>query len=157
MKKVLFIDRDGTLIEEPPDEQVDSLAKVRLMPASSRPCCAARPRLALRDGDQPGRARHRSPSRGRTSICAMQHMLHVPFAGHRLIAFSCARTYQTSAVTCRKPRTGLLTRYLAETALDPERSAVVGDRDTDMELAGTWACGFSGGRKRTAGPASPTP
>ena len=32
MSKVLFVDRDGTLIEEPPDEQVDSIDKVRFMP-----------------------------------------------------------------------------------------------------------------------------
>jgi imidazoleglycerol-phosphate dehydratase/histidinol-phosphatase len=37
---------------------------------------------------------------------------------------------------CRKPRTGLLTRYLAETNIDLEHSAVIGDRETDMELAG---------------------
>jgi imidazoleglycerol-phosphate dehydratase/histidinol-phosphatase len=36
---------------------------------------------------------------------------------------------------CRKPRTGLLTRFLAETTLDLGRSAVIGDRDTDLELA----------------------
>ena len=36
---------------------------------------------------------------------------------------------------CRKPRTGLLTRYLAANDLDTDRSAVIGDRDTDLALA----------------------
>ena len=32
LSKVAFVDRDGTLVEEPPDEQVDRLDKIRLMP-----------------------------------------------------------------------------------------------------------------------------
>ena len=36
---------------------------------------------------------------------------------------------------CRKPRTGLLTRYLAANSIDLAASAVIGDRQTDMELA----------------------
>ena len=48
--KVLFVDRDGTLIEEPADEQVDSLEKIRFMPdvfASLRELVAAGWRLAI--------------------------------------------------------------------------------------------------------------
>ena len=36
---------------------------------------------------------------------------------------------------CRKPKAGLLTRYLASTNIDLQKSAVIGDRKTDMELA----------------------
>ena len=49
-RKYLFVDRDGTLIEEPADEQVDSLAKVRWMPdvfASLQKVVAAGYRLVM--------------------------------------------------------------------------------------------------------------
>jgi imidazoleglycerol-phosphate dehydratase/histidinol-phosphatase len=50
---------------------------------------------------------------------------------------------------CRKPRTGLLKDFLAMRVLDPERSYVIGDRDTDMELAAN--LGLEGLRIRAAG------
>jgi imidazoleglycerol-phosphate dehydratase/histidinol-phosphatase len=43
--------------------------------------------------------------------------------------------FDADGCDCRKPRTGLLTRYLAGNTLDLRRSAVIGDRDTDLELA----------------------
>jgi imidazoleglycerol-phosphate dehydratase / histidinol-phosphatase len=136
MKKVLFIDRDGTLIEEPPDEQVDSLEKLRLT-AGVIPAL-----LRLRDRgwrfvmvtNQDGLGTEAFP-RENFELC-QQHMLAI-FRSQGIEfdrVFVCPHD-QSERCDCRKPRTGLLTRYLAETALDLERSAVVGDREADMELA----------------------
>lgn len=136
MKKVLFIDRDGTLIEEPPDEQVDALDKLRLaqgvIPAL----------LRLRDGgwrfvmvtNQDGLGTdafpHENFERCQEHLLAIFRSQGIEFDR----VFICPHT-EGDGCECRKPRTGLLTRYLAATALDLERSAVIGDREADMELA----------------------
>src|SRR5690606_21413825 len=43
--------------------------------------------------------------------------------------------FEQDGCECRKPKTGLVTRYLAATPIDVERSAMVGDRATDLEFA----------------------
>jgi imidazoleglycerol-phosphate dehydratase/histidinol-phosphatase len=49
--------------------------------------------------------------------------------------------FESDACDCRKPRTGLLTRFLAKHSLDTTMSAVIGDRDTDLELGANLGIG----------------
>jgi len=133
---VLFIDRDGTLIEEPEDYQVDALDKVRLVPG-------VMPALTrLRDAgfrfvlisNQDGLGTDSFPTSDFEPVHAFVRRL---FASQGILfehEFICPH-FEDDRCDCRKPRTGLLTRYLAATSLDVERSAVIGDRATDVELA----------------------
>ncbi len=134
--RVLFIDRDGTLIREPDDEQVDRVDKVELVngviPAL----------LALRQhgfrfvivSNQDGLGTESFPAE--QFEAGQEHMLKL-FSSQGIEfdeIFICPHL-PVDGCDCRKPRTGLLTRYLAATTLDLEHSAVIGDRDTDLALA----------------------
>jgi imidazoleglycerol-phosphate dehydratase/histidinol-phosphatase len=136
MDKVLFIDRDGTLIEEPPDNQVDALEKVRLVqdvvPSLIRLGDAGFRFVMVTNQDGLGTA---SFPRESFELC-QNHILSI-FESQRIEfdpIFVCPHRGEDGCA-CRKPRTGLLTRFLAENTLDLGRSAVIGDRDTDLELA----------------------
>jgi imidazoleglycerol-phosphate dehydratase/histidinol-phosphatase len=136
MEKVLFIDRDGTLIEEPTDNQVDALDKVRLVrdviPSLARLRDAGFRFVMATNQDGLG-----TPSFPLDSFERCQrHVLSI-FESQGIDfdhTFICPHRADDGCA-CRKPRTGLLARYLAETNLDIGRSAVIGDRDTDLELA----------------------
>lgn len=136
MKKVLFIDRDGTLIVEPPDFQVDELAKVGLV-SGVIPAL-----LELKDAgyrfvmvtNQDGLGTDSFPQQDFDTCHA--HVLAL-FATQGIEfdeVFICPHL-PDDRCDCRKPRTGLLTRYLAANDIDLPRSAVIGDRSTDLELA----------------------
>lgn len=133
----LFIDRDGTLIEEPlPDRQVDSLAKLRLMPhviTSLQHALQAGYRLVMIT-NQDGLGTNSFPLEDfnkpqaflldlfSTQGIEFEDILICPHFEHE----NCA---------CRKPKTGLLRPLLEQGVIDYRRSAVVGDRDTDLLLA----------------------
>lgn len=136
MKKVLFIDRDGTLIEEPPDEQVDALDKLRLTQGVIPALLRLRERgwrfvmVTNQDGLGSDAFPHEDFERVQEHMLAIFRSQGIEFDR----VFVCPHT-ERDGCGCRKPRTGLLTRYLAATALDLERSAVIGDREADMGLA----------------------
>ena len=136
MKKILFIDRDGTLIEEPADNQVDALHKVRLMPnviSALQRLLKLGYRLVM-ISNQDGLGTSSFPTAD-FDIC-QNHVLAL-FETQDIFfdeIFVCPHL-PVDGCDCRKPRTGLLTRFLANTDMDTSASAVIGDRDTDMELA----------------------
>ena len=134
--KVLFIDRDGTLIEEPHDNQVDALDKIRLVrgviPALLE--LAANGYRFVMVSNQDGMGTDSFPLEH--SEACHEHVLAL-FESQGITfdeIFICPH-FEHDGCDCRKPRTGLLTRFLARNHLDSLRSAVIGDRSTDLELA----------------------
>ncbi|HLS82117.1 MAG TPA: bifunctional histidinol-phosphatase/imidazoleglycerol-phosphate dehydratase HisB [Steroidobacter sp.] len=144
-KRVLFIDRDGTLIVEPPDQQIDSLSKLRLTP-DLVPAL-----ITLRDAgyvfvmvsNQDGLG---TPSFPEPSFREPQEFLLELLASQGIgfeAIFICPHL-PADDCACRKPRTGLLDEYLRSHPIDREHSYVIGDRDTDLQLAA--ALGLQGVR-----------
>jgi imidazoleglycerol-phosphate dehydratase/histidinol-phosphatase len=136
MTSVLFVDRDGTLIEEPPDEQVDSIEKIRFMPdvfAAMRQAQAAGFKLVMvtnQDGIGSAsfpQAAFDVPHRFMMDAFSSQG---VEFAA----VFVCPHR-KSDGCDCRKPKTKLVEGYVREQAVDLAASAMIGDRLTDMEFA----------------------
>ena len=133
---ILFVDRDGTLIEEPPDHQVDRLDKVRLVPGVI-PALLELKRAGYRFvlvSNQDGLG---TPSFPEPDFRETQEFVRRLFASQRIefdAEFFCPH-FPADDCDCRKPKTGLLTDFLAGREIDRGRSAVVGDRQTDLELA----------------------
>lgn len=134
--RILFIDRDGTLIDEPEDCQVDALEKVRLIdgviPAMIELSTYGYRFVMVSNQDGLGT---RSFPEEQFSIC--QEYVLALFESQGITfdqVFICPHM-PDEGCECRKPRAGLLTGYLAETNIDLKNSAVIGDRTTDLELA----------------------
>ena len=136
MKKVLFIDRDGTLIEEPDDFQVDSFEKLRLLPG----VISCLKRIA-QDGqyelvmasNQDGLGTSSFPEDG---FLAVQNFL-IDLFEREGIVFSDVlidRSFEHDGLPTRKPGIGMLTKYL-DGSYDLAGSFVIGDRATDVQLA----------------------
>lgn len=136
MLKVLFIDRDGTLIEEPADEQVDALDKIKLVPGVINAL------LKLRDmgyrlvmvSNQDGLGTASFPQEA-FDLCHDFVTELFTSQGIRFDETFICPHFADDNCACRKPKTGLLTRYLAANTLDLSACAVIGDRDSDLELA----------------------
>ena len=136
MKKVLFIDRDGTLIEEPEDFQVDSFEKLRLQPE----VISCLNRIA-RDGqyelvmvsNQDGLGTSAFPEDG---FLVVQNFLIDLFEGEGIVFSDVLidRSFEHDGLPTRKPGIGMLTKYLDD-SYDLAGSFVIGDRATDVQLA----------------------
>lgn len=153
--KVLFLDRDGTLVEEPFDKQVDSLIKIRLMPGVIPALLRAKEAgfqfvlVSNQDGLGTDSFPQESFDTTHAYIKALFSTQGIFFAEE----FFCPHL-ESDGCMCRKPRAGLIKDYLAKTNLDRNRSAVIGDRDSDIELANN--IGITGIRVSKDGPTEQT-
>jgi imidazoleglycerol-phosphate dehydratase/histidinol-phosphatase len=139
---ILFIDRDGTLIEEPDDKQVDSIAKLRLtrgvIPALLELKSAGYRFVLVSNQDGLGTAAFPEPS-----FREPQDFLRELFASQGIefdAEYFCPH-FPADDCACRKPKTGLLTEFMAGRTIDPARSYVIGDRQTDLDLAANLGIG----------------
>jgi imidazoleglycerol-phosphate dehydratase / histidinol-phosphatase len=134
--RILFVDRDGTLIEEPADHQVDSLEKIRFMPGVFAALAELKRRgfqLAMVT-NQDGLG---TPSFPRATFETPQQFIVDTFKSQGIefdAVFVCPH-FQADGCNCRKPRTGLVQDYIRDAAVDLEASAMIGDRETDIEFA----------------------
>jgi imidazoleglycerol-phosphate dehydratase / histidinol-phosphatase len=133
---ILFVDHDGTLVEEPPDQQVDAVEKVRFMPgvfAALADLRRAGFRLVIVT-NQDGLG---TPSHPTAGFDKAHRFILDAFASQGITfeAVLICPHVATDGCECRKPATGLVRHLLRDASVDLARSAVVGDRDTDLELA----------------------
>ena len=135
MKKALFIDRDGTIIAEPADEQIDSLEKLAFVPGAISALKALTGLgfdLVLAT-NQDGLG---TPSFPEDTFWPAHNKMLATLGGEG-VAFDdqlIDRTFEADAAPTRKPRTGMFGRYTGG-EYDLAASYVIGDRATDILLA----------------------
>lgn len=143
MKKVLFIDRDGTLVIEPPvDYQLDSLEKLEFYPKVMRNLGFIRSKLDFEFAMVTNQDGLGTASFPEETFWPAHNLMMKTLEGEG-IAFDdiCIdRSMPEDNAPTRKPRTGMLTKYLDNPEYDLANSFVIGDRATDVELAKNLGC-----------------
>lgn len=136
-KKALFIDRDGTIVIEPPiDYQLDSLEKLEFYPKAIRNLYFIRKNLDFEFvmvTNQDGLGTDSFPE---DTFWGAHNKMLKAFEGEGVVFDDILidRSFPEDNAPTRKPRTGMLSKYLSE-EYDLEHSFVIGDRLTDVELA----------------------
>ena len=142
-KKVLFIDRDGTLVIEPPiDYQLDSLEKLEFYPKVFRNLGFIRSKLDFEFvmvTNQDGLGTSSFPEE---TFWPAHNLMLKTLAGEGITfdEILIDRSFPEDNAPTRKPRTGMLTKYLNSPDYDLTGSFVIGDRPTDVELAKNIGC-----------------
>lgn len=141
MKVALFIDRDGTLIKEPDDEQIDAYEKLEFVPGVMRNLGFIRRHLDhefVMVSNQDGLGTDSFPE---NTFWPAHNLMMKTLAGEGITFDDVLidRSFPDEHLPTRKPGTGMLGKYL-DGSYDLSRCYVIGDRETDAQLALNIGC-----------------
>lgn len=135
MKKYLFIDRDGTLVCEPEDYQVDALSKVKFLPKVIPNLLKLQNMgfTLVMVSNQDGLGTSSFPLD--TFTPAHELILHVLESSGLVFeqVLICPHKIEDNC-ECRKPKLGMVRAYLSSDSWSREHSYFIGDRDTDLTM-----------------------
>ena len=135
MTRAIFVDRDGTIIAEPADEQVDSLEKLSFVPGaiSALKALTGLGFELVMVTNQDGLGTAAFPEE---DFYPAQNFMLRTLEGEGVVFDDILidRHFPEDNSPCRKPGTGMFTKYL-DGSYDLSGSYVIGDRDSDMDLA----------------------
>lgn len=135
-RPILFVDRDGTLIEEPADFQIDAYSKLRfvqgVIPAMLKLRDAGYEFVMVTNQDGLG-----TDSYPYESFLGPHQLMMQVFESQGIVFRDVLidRSFPQDNSPTRKPQIGLALPYLQDRTIDWSRSAVVGDRETDVRFA----------------------
>jgi imidazoleglycerol-phosphate dehydratase/histidinol-phosphatase len=137
MKKVLFIDRDGTMVLEPHDYQLDSFEKLEFYPKAFQYLGKIAAELdfeLVMVTNQDGLGTDSHPE---INFWPVHNLVMKTFENEGVVFSEVLidKTFPHENAPTRKPALGLLTKYINNPEYDLENSFVIGDRITDVELA----------------------
>ena len=144
MKKILFIDRDGTIIREPHDEQIDAFEKLKFVPGAIRNLAFLRQHtdyLLVMVSNQDGLGTDTFPE---DTFWPVHNFILETLKGEG-VEFDdilIDRHFPKDNAPTRKPLTGLVEKYMNAPEYDILGSYVIGDRDTDRQFAQNIGCRF---------------
>ena len=139
--KVLFIDRDGTILQEPADEQIDSFEKFHFVPGAISALRFLRQHTDYRFvmvSNQDGLG---TPSYPEADFWPTHNLMLEILAGEGVTFDDILidRSFPEDNLPTRKPGTAMLTKYM-DGSYDLANSYVIGDRESDAQLAKNLGC-----------------
>lgn len=142
MKRILFIDRDGTLIEEPADEQIDSFEKLKFVKGVFRNLAFIREKLdfeIVMVSNQDGLGTDSFPE---DTFWPVHNFILQTLEGEgiKFDEILIDPHFPEDNAPTRKPNTGLVEKYMQNPEYDIANSYVIGDRETDRTFARNIGC-----------------